>query len=61
MWEYINHVIDCDAINVQINKYLGSTRTPESPLRGMSSENAPNIRINFWPILVILIRISQVT
>ena len=19
MWEYINHVIDCDAINVQIN------------------------------------------
>ena len=25
MWEYINHVIDCDAINVQINKCLGST------------------------------------
>ena len=36
-------------------------RTPESPLRGISSENAPNIRINFWPILVILIRISRVT
>ena len=25
MWEYINHVIDCDGINVQINKCLGST------------------------------------
>ena len=34
--------------------------TPESPLRGMSSENSPDIRIIFWPILVIPIRISRV-
>ena len=25
MWEYTNHVIDCDSINVQINKCLDST------------------------------------
>ena len=40
---------------------LNFIRTPKSPLRGMSSKNAPNIRINFWPILVILIRIMWYT
>ena len=38
-----------------------NSRTPESPLRGMSREKAPNIWIIFWPIFVNLIWITQVT
>ena len=40
---------------------VSSNRTPESPLRGHSLENRPDIRIFFSLILAVLIRIVQPT